>query len=51
VLLLGLDGARYLAFRASVRGARAHDSVSASDALEAYAFALEVRRAVGAIGW
>ena len=51
VLLLGLDGRRYLAFRVAVRAARAHDTVMAGDALEAYLFALEVRRALAAIGW
>jgi signal recognition particle receptor subunit beta len=49
VLLLGLEGRRYLAFRTSVRAARAHEAVSSSEALEAYAFALEVRRALTAI--
>jgi hypothetical protein len=51
VLLLGLDGRRYLAFRSAVRSARAHEPVEANDALEAYVFALEVRRALAAIGW
>jgi len=51
VLLLGLDGRRYLAFRSAVRSARAHEAVGANDALEAYVFALEVRRALAAIGW
>jgi len=51
VLLLGLDGGRYLAFRASVRAARAHDPLAIADALEAYVFTLEVRRALAAIGW
>jgi signal recognition particle receptor subunit beta len=50
VLLLGLDGRRYLAFRAAVRGARAHEPSSMTDALEAYGFALEVRRALAAVG-
>jgi hypothetical protein len=51
VLLLGLDGRRYLAFRSAVRSARAHEPVGPNDALEAYVFALEVRRALAAIGW
>ena len=51
VLLLGLDGRRYLAFRAAVRAARAHETLMAVDALEAYLFALEVRRALTAVGW
>jgi signal recognition particle receptor subunit beta len=51
VLLLGLDGRRYLSFRASVRSARAHEQVLTADALEAYAFTLEVRRALAALGW
>jgi signal recognition particle receptor subunit beta len=49
-LLLGLDGLRYLAFRKAVRAARMHEPVSAVDALEAYAFALEVRRALAVMG-
>lgn len=44
-LLLGLDGARYLRFRATVRAARHGDSVSMRDALEGFVFALEVRSA------
>jgi signal recognition particle receptor subunit beta len=45
VLLLGLDGRRYLRFRSAVRAARAHEATSPTDALEAYAFAIEVRTA------
>ena len=44
-LLLGLDGQRYLAFRARVRAARAGEQVGTRDALEALAFVLEARRA------
>jgi signal recognition particle receptor subunit beta len=44
-LLLGLDGRRYLAFRALVRGARMGEAVTLRDALDAYVFALEARRA------
>jgi signal recognition particle receptor subunit beta len=44
-MLLGMSGARYLAFRASVRAARQHEVVSQTEALEAYAFAIEARRA------
>lgn len=46
VLLLGLDGRRYLRFRAAVRVARAHEGTSSVDALEAYAFAIEARSAL-----
>ncbi len=42
--LIGLDGRRYLAFRASVRAARHREPVTVRDALEAYAFAVEARR-------
>ena len=44
-LLLGLDGRRYLAFRACVRAARAGEQVATRDALEALAFVVEARRA------
>ncbi len=44
-LLLGLDGRRYLEFRALVRDVRAGRGVSAPDALSAYATAIEVRLA------
>jgi mutual gliding-motility protein MglA len=44
--LLGLDGARYLAFRAVARGVRAKREPSLREALECYAFALEARRAL-----
>jgi signal recognition particle receptor subunit beta len=49
-LLLGLEGRRYLAFRAIVRAARRGEEVTTKEALEAYAFALEARRARDAIG-
>ena len=49
VLLLGLDGRRYLSFRALVRAARAHEAVGTAAALEAYGFALEVRRALAVL--
>jgi signal recognition particle receptor subunit beta len=49
-LLLGLEGRRYLAFRSLVRSARVGDGVTIEDALEAYAFAIEARRAREAIG-
>lgn len=42
-LLLGLDGRRYLEFRALVRDARAGKSVASLDALRAYATAIEAR--------
>lgn len=44
-LLLGLDGPRYLAFRTLVRAARHREPVTMRDALEAFAFTLEMRRA------
>jgi signal recognition particle receptor subunit beta len=49
-LLLGLDGRRYLAFRALVRRARLGEKVEMKDALDAYVFALEARRARDTIG-
>lgn len=42
-LLLGLDGRRYLAFRALVRDARGGAEVTARQALQAIAFAAEAR--------
>jgi hypothetical protein len=50
VLLLGLDGRRYLGFRAVVRAVRQSEDVHPRDALECYAFALEARRARELIG-
>jgi mutual gliding-motility protein MglA len=44
-LLLGLEGRRYLTFRALVRAARSGESIPIKDALDVYAFALEARRA------
>jgi signal recognition particle receptor subunit beta len=44
-LLLGLEGSRYLAFRAAVRAARHREPVSMKDAFEGFTFALEARRA------
>ncbi|HEX3776914.1 MAG TPA: GTPase domain-containing protein [Polyangiaceae bacterium] len=44
-LLLGLEGRRYLEFRALVRDVRSGRGVSAVDALSAYAMAIEVRLA------
>jgi signal recognition particle receptor subunit beta len=44
--LLGLDGSRYLAFRAVARGARAKREPSPREALECYLFAVEARRAL-----
>jgi len=46
-LLLGLDGRRYLAFRALARRARQVGDLGARDALESYAFLLEARVAAG----
>ena len=44
-MLLGLDGRRYLEFRALVRDARTGQQSSELDALSAYAFALEAKLA------
>jgi len=44
-LLLGLDGARYLAFRTAVRAARHREPVTMKDAYEGFTFAIEARRA------
>jgi signal recognition particle receptor subunit beta len=44
-LLLGLDGRRYLAFRAAVRAARQKEEVSPRAALECFTFVLEARGA------
>jgi hypothetical protein len=46
-LLLGLDGRRYLQFRALARRARQIGDVGIRDALESYAFVLEARVAFG----
>jgi hypothetical protein len=50
VALLGLDGRRYLAFRAVVRESRAGGQVSEADALSAYSFAVEARLARARVG-
>jgi hypothetical protein len=50
VLLLGLEGLRYLAFRTTVRAARHKERVTAKAAVECFLFALEARRARSAIG-
>ncbi|WP_437602197.1 GTP-binding protein [Sorangium sp. So ce590] len=47
--LLGLDGRRYLGFRAAVRRARSGSEVTERDALKAFAFAIEARLAESAI--
>ena len=44
-LLIGLDGARYLHFRTSVRAARHREPVTMKDAIDGFTFALEARRA------
>jgi signal recognition particle receptor subunit beta len=49
-LLLGLEGARYLAFRAVVRAARQSAEISTREALECFAFAIEARRRVDVVG-
>jgi mutual gliding-motility protein MglA len=48
-LLLGLDGKRYLVFRASVRAARQKEEVSVREALDCFAFVLEAREARDAL--
>jgi hypothetical protein len=49
-LLLGIDGPRYLAFRAVVRAAREQKDLPARDAVEAYLLALDMRRALDTTG-
>ena len=49
-LVLGIDGRRYLEFRALARDARAGRGVSAAEALVAYALAIEIRIARSGIG-
>jgi len=44
-LLLGLEGRRYFEFRALVRVARAGEAIAIKDALDAYVFILDARRA------
>jgi len=46
VVLLGLDGARYLAFRGAARAVRAKRDPPMPEAFACYAFALEARRAL-----
>jgi signal recognition particle receptor subunit beta len=48
-LLLGLDGKRYLVFRASVRAARQREEVAIREALDCFAFVLEARSARDAL--
>lgn len=48
-MLLGLDGRRYLSFRALVRDAHAGRPLSARAALSAFAFAIDARLALGAV--
>ncbi len=50
VLLLGLEPRRYLRFRAVAREARNGGVISSDAALAAYAFALDVRRALWELG-
>ncbi|WP_438009776.1 GTPase domain-containing protein [Sorangium sp. So ce321] len=47
--LLGLDGRRYLGFRAAVRRAHAGGEVTERDALKAFAFVIDARLAESAI--
>jgi signal recognition particle receptor subunit beta len=49
-LVLGINGRRYLEFRSLAREARAGRGVAASEALVAYALAIEIRIARAAIG-
>lgn len=49
VVLLGLEGPRYLAFRSAVRAARNRDALDSRTAMECFLFALEARRARSAI--
>lgn len=50
VVLLGLDGLRYLAFRVAARTARAKREPSTAEALGCYAFAMDARRALDRAG-
>jgi signal recognition particle receptor subunit beta len=50
VLLLGLDGRRYLEFRALVRDARSGRDVGQMESLAAFAFAIEARLARARVG-
>jgi hypothetical protein len=44
--LVGVDGPRYLAFRACARAARGKREITMREALECFAFAIEARRAM-----
>ncbi len=44
-LLLGLDGRRYIAFRATVRAARQKEEIGIREALDCFAFLVEAREA------
>ncbi len=46
VTMLGIEGARYLAFRAVTRGVRAKREPSLKEALDCFVFAIEARRAL-----
>ena len=46
VMLLGLDGIRYMAFRSVARGARVKKEPTLREALDCYAFVAEARRAL-----
>jgi hypothetical protein len=46
VSLLGLDGIRYMAFKAVARGVRAKREPTVREALDCYAFVVEARRAL-----
>jgi mutual gliding-motility protein MglA len=46
VMLLGLDGIRYMAFRTVARGARVKKEPTFREALDCYAFVAEARRAL-----
>jgi hypothetical protein len=50
VLLLGLEPRRYMRFRAVARDARSGEVVSPEAALGAYAFAIDIRRALWELG-
>jgi hypothetical protein len=49
-LLLGLDGRRYLTFRALVRAAKQREPVSVREALDCFAFVMEARAARESVG-
>ena len=48
-MLLGLDGRRYISFRATVRAARQKEEIGVREALDSFAFVVEARQARDAL--